>query len=191
VLDAEGRPIEGATVTFTLDAAAGSAGASFLGGGAQATAFTDEDGVASSPRLVANSTAGRFGGVATTAGAAKPLVYSFRNRAAKPAAVTVGAASGQSTTVGTRFPVPLAVTITDAYGNPVPGVLVTFTAPLGGASGRFAPSGSRTARVRTNANGIAVAPGLVANSTPGGFAVTASVRGTSRRAAFALVNRRR
>jgi hypothetical protein len=190
VLDAENRPIEGATVTFTVDAAAGGAGATFVGGGAQATAFTDENGVASSPRLVANSTAGRFGGVATTAGA-QPLVYSFRNRAAKPAAVTAGAASGQSTTVGTRFPVPLAVTVTDAYGNAVTGALVTFTAPLGGASGRFAPSGSRTVRVRTNANGIAVAPGLVANGRSGGFAVTASVRATNRRAAFALVNRPR
>jgi protocatechuate 3,4-dioxygenase beta subunit len=191
VLDAEGRPVEGATVTFAVDAAGDSAGATFVGGGTQATALTDENGLSSSPRLVANSTAGRFGGVATTAGAAKPLVYSFRNAAAKPAAITAGAAGGQSTTVGTRFPVPLAVTVTDAYANPVAGALVTFTAPAGGPSGRFARSGRRVVRVKTNRSGVAVAPALVANARPGGFAVAAGVRGTSRRAAFALVNRPR
>jgi protocatechuate 3,4-dioxygenase beta subunit len=189
VRDAAGRPIEGATVTFTIDATAGGAGASFVGGGTQATALTDENGLATSPRLLANATAGRFGAAAATASASSPVLYSLRNLAAKPTTITAGAAAAESTTVGTRFPIPLAVKVTDADSNPVAGALVTFTAPAQGPSGRFATSGSRRVRVRTNARGVAVAPPLVANATPGGFAVTASVRGTSQRAAFALVNR--
>jgi hypothetical protein len=191
VLDPHRRPIAGATVTFTVDAAQGSAGATFAGGGTQATAFTNENGVATSPRLLANSTAGRFSGAATTTGVSQPVVYSFRNTAAKPTTITAGAASGQSTTIGTRFPVRLAVTVADADGNPVSGAIVTFTAPKSGASGRFGPSGSRAASVATDTDGVAVAPAFAANSKSGGFAVTASVRGTSRRAAFPLVNRPR
>jgi protocatechuate 3,4-dioxygenase beta subunit len=189
VVDAAGRPIEGASVSFTIDPAAGGAGAAFVGGGTQATALTDENGLASSPRLVANATAGRFGAAAATAGVIEPLVFDLRNLAGRPVTVTAGAAGGESTTVGTRFPIRLAVTVTDAAKNPVAGVPVTFSAPARGASGRFSPAHSRTVRVKTDAEGVAVAPPFVANGKPGGFAVTASARGASGRAAFALVNR--
>jgi hypothetical protein len=43
-------------------------------------------------------------------------------------------------------------------------------------------------RVRTNAQGVAVAPAFTANATAGGYAVTATVAGSRQRAAFALVN---
>ena len=58
VLDSGGNPVAGMTVTFTLGSGASSAcgttssssaGASFTGGGAQATATTGANGVASSP----------------------------------------------------------------------------------------------------------------------------------------------
>jgi hypothetical protein len=45
-------------------------------------------------------------------------------------------------------------------------------------------------RVKTNADGIAVAPPFTANGKPGGFIVTATVAGTRAHAAFALVNTR-
>src|SRR5581483_4288293 len=68
VLDASGNPVSGQTVTFTLGSAGGggaasaapSAGASFAGGSAQATATTDSDGVATSPAFTANGTIGSF-----------------------------------------------------------------------------------------------------------------------------------
>src|SRR5439155_5766659 len=41
VTDGSGRPVEGQTVTFAFGAAAAGAGASFVGGAAQATATTD------------------------------------------------------------------------------------------------------------------------------------------------------
>jgi adhesin/invasin len=87
---------------------------------------------------------------------------------------------------GTQFPIRLAVTVSDKNGNPVPGVIVTFKAPRGGASGRFEGK-KRAVTVETDAMGIAVAPRFVASKTPGGYVVRAVAAG--RAAAFALVNR--
>jgi protocatechuate 3,4-dioxygenase beta subunit len=204
VLDASGQPIEGASVTFTLTAAAGGAGASFADGATQATELTDATGQATSPPLVANKTAGSFTAGASTAGNANPARYTLQNLAGAPAKISAGAASGQSTPASSRFPIPLAVTVTDTDGNPVPAATVIFTAPRRGASGRFAahrlawnqsaktgetptrPHGRRTVRVQTNANGIAIAPAFTANATPGGYIVTATANGL--RVAFALIN---
>ena len=184
VLNANGQPVEGATVTFSINASDTGAGASFVAGGAQATALTGVDGRAVSPTLVAGKTAGVFTATASTNGA-PPLAFTLTNVAAAPYSIGVGAASGTSAVAGTRFAVPLAVTVTDKSGNPVKGVVVVFAAPVRGATGRFTHS-SRVARVSTNANGIAVAPPFTASRVAGGFVVTAAV--AARRAAFALVN---
>jgi protocatechuate 3,4-dioxygenase beta subunit len=185
VLDGAGRPVEGATVTFTITSAAEGAGATFVGGGAVATAVTDEHGRAASPALVADTTAGRFGATAAATGVSRPAVYSLRNVAGPPATIAAGAGAAQSTTVGTEFPIRLAVTVTDANRNPVAGAVVVFAAPARGASGRF--GAARTAKVITDADGVAVAPTFTAGAEPGGFVVTARVRGAARAAAFALV----
>ncbi len=120
LLDANGQPIEGATVTFAITAADNGAAANFLGGTSQATALTDANGLATAPPLIANKTAGTFTATATAPGA-QPGQYTLENLAAAPTGITAGAANGQSTTVGTRFPIPLAVTVTDKNGNPVAG----------------------------------------------------------------------
>jgi protocatechuate 3,4-dioxygenase beta subunit len=189
VLDASGKPIEGLSVTFTLPQAATGAGASFLGGSNQATDLTDADGQASSPPVVANSTAGRFTATAAAAGIAKRISYSLENVAGTAATIKAGAADGQAAPAGSRFPIPLAVTVADADKNPVPGALVRFAAPARGPSGHFAKHG-RVVWVRSNANGIAVAPAFTADARPGGYVVTATVA-SSARTAFALVNRQR
>jgi protocatechuate 3,4-dioxygenase beta subunit len=188
VVDANGRPIEGASVTFTLPSAATGAGATFLSGETQATRLTDRSGRASSPRLVANATAGRFTASAAVTGSSKSVTYVLRNVAGRPDTITAGGASGQSVPVGSRFPIRFAVSVTDASQNPVAGAVVTFNAPARGPSGRFART-NRIARVKTNGAGVAVAPAFSANGTPGGYIVTARVGG--HRAAFALVNRAR
>src|SRR5262249_1637239 len=134
---AKGRPLDGMTVTFTIAKAAGGAGATFADGTGQATAITNSSGWASSPPLVANSTAGSFTASATSTGVGAPVGYRLRNVAAKPASITAGAASAEGTSVGSRFPIPLAVTLVDGDDNPVVGAIVTFTAPVRGPSGRF------------------------------------------------------
>ncbi len=87
-----------------------------------------------------------------------------------------GVASTESTVVGTRFPVRLAVTVTDKNGNAVAGVTVRFTAPGRGASGRFNGT-KRMVAIRTDAKGVAVAPRFVANRAAGGYVVSASAGG--------------
>ncbi|MDX6516166.1 MAG: hypothetical protein QOH73_1832 [Gaiellaceae bacterium] len=190
VLDAEGKPLEGASVTFTLVPSASGAGASFVGAAAQATVLTDAAGLASSPPLQANTVAGRFTATATLPGVTEPLRFSLRNLAGTPATIAAGVGATESALTRSRFPVRLAVTVTDARNNPVPGAVVTFTAPARGASGHFGRRGRRI-RVATNASGVAVAPSFTANAKPGGYAVVATVRGARRPAAFALVNERR
>ena len=190
LLDANGQPIEGATVTFAIAAADNGAAANFLGGTSQATALTDANGLATAPPLIANKTAGRFTATATALGA-QPGQYTLENLAAAPSSITVGAANGQSTIVGMRFPISLAVTVTDKHGNPVAGASITFTAPAKGASGHFTVRRMRTSRivrVRTNSKGIAVAPLFTADASVGGYAVTATVKGSSAQTAFSLLN---
>jgi hypothetical protein len=205
VLDADGNPVAGATVAFTLGsnaggsspagsgaAGSGTAGGSFEDGASQVDAVTDSAGIASSPRLVANSTAGAFTAMAGTPGIAATAGFKLRNLAGPPVAVTAGAAASESTAVGARFPIHLAVTVTDAEQNPVAGALVTFSAPARGPTGVFASgrrtSGRRTPSVRTNSSGVAIAPALRANGRPGGYIVRARVRRARSQAAFALVN---
>lgn len=202
-----GQPVEGVTVTFAVNAGPSGASASFLGGTTQATATTDASGRATAPPLVANTVAGAFTATASAANRTGSTVsYPLLNIAGEPAAISAGPASGETTAVGNRFPVPLAVTVTDKYGNPIGGAAVTFSAPRHGASGQFTirdrrpkhrhhPTGkgqlahlSRTARVETDQNGAAVAPPFTANQTAGGYIVTATVNGSAKTAAFPLVN---
>ncbi len=225
VLDAGGNPVAGVGVTFTLGSAsaascgasaAAGAGAGFAGGGIQATATTDSGGLATSPVFTASTAAGSFAATATasvsggggggteSAGKAAapsvaPVSFSLVNLAGKPAKIAPGVGSTQSTPAATAFPIRLAVTVTDAHKNPVPGALVTFSAPADGASGRFTlqtrgshrhrahVSYAHTVAVKTSACGIAVAPPFTASSQPGGYIVKASAQ-PARPAAFALVN---
>lgn len=196
VREPDGSPVVGATVTFMLGSSAGAtgssagAGATFLARGAQATATTGAKGIATSPPLAANGVAGTFKATATVSGTVAVTQFTLRNRAGAPATVTTGVAARESATVGDRFAIALAVTVTDAEHNLAPRVEVTFTAPAFGASGTFAthPRGSRTVTVTTDAAGVAVAPSFIANGEQGGYVVMATVR-HARPAAFALVNK--
>jgi len=194
VRDGSGKPLQGASVTFTLGSSGGAvggsgsgseAGASFATGSTQATATTNAAGIAVSPALTANTTAGSFTASAATSGGARVMIFALRNLAGSAAAITPGAAATESVSVGTRFPIRLAVTITDTHQNPVAGVAVTFAAPARGPSGRF-PGKRRMVRVKTDAKGVAIAPALVANKVAGGWVVRATAAGHS--VAFALVN---
>jgi adhesin/invasin len=201
-----GKPVQGASVTFTFGAAGSAtaeAGATFLNGATQATEATNASGIATSPAFSANTIAGTFTATATTNGTTSAASFTLRSRPGRAATVAVGAASGESTVAGRRFPIRLAVTVTDRDGNRVAHAVVTFRAPAAGPSGDFVarppapgprprgpiPMGtSGTARVATDSNGIALAPPLTANHRSGGYVVIATVRGTALHATFALVN---
>lgn len=104
---------------------------------------------------------------------------------ASPASISASSGTPQSVTAGSSF-VPLVAVVKDGHGNPVSGVLVTFTAPSSGASGTFA-GGANTAM--TNVSGLATSAVFTANGTAGSYNVTASVAGVNTSAVFALTNK--
>ena len=178
-LTESGRPVSGVTVTFT--APTNGASATFPSSN---TATTDSNGRAS-VAVKANTVAGAYD-VTATAG---PLDASFSltNNAAAPASVIALSGGGQSAVPGTTFASPLRAKVLDAFGNAVPGVTVTFTAPANGASGTFT-GGVKSANANTDSSGIADAPAFTANTTSGTYDVTASVTGVATPATFSLTN---
>jgi streptogramin lyase/N-acetylneuraminic acid mutarotase len=104
---------------------------------------------------------------------------------AATAQLSIVAGAVQSTLVNTAYAQPFEVLAADAYGNPISGTSVIFTAPLSGPSGTF--GNSAAALVVTDAHGLATAPTFMANTRAGSFTVTASA-GNSPQATFALTN---
>jgi Zn-dependent metalloprotease len=105
-----------------------------------------------------------------------------------PAILTVMSGSGQEAVPLTAFTAPLSTLVTDQYYNPVPGIDVTFTAPLTGASGAFADTSSNETHVITGSDGIAVSPIFTANATSGSYTVSATTTGVTSPASFLLKN---
>ena len=95
-------------------------------------------------------------------------------------------ATPQTAAPGSAFANALAVTVTDASGNAVPGVSVTFTAPASGAGGTF-EGGGIAVTTATNASGIASATKFTANAVTGSYTVTATSAGLPM-VNFALTN---
>ena len=163
--DAGGNPVSGVVVTFS----APGSGASGTFAGGQNTATTDASGVATSAAFTANGTAGSYT-VNATAGA-QTAGFALTNTVGVPATIAVVSGSNQSTAINTAFASPLKVIVKDAGGNPISGVVVTFSAPGSGASGTFA-GGQNTAT--TDASGIATSAVFTANGTAANYTVTAT-----------------
>ncbi|MBP1653894.1 MAG: Ig domain protein, group 1 domain protein, partial [Bacteroidetes bacterium] len=105
--------------------------------------------------------------------------------AGSASAVTATAGTPQAAKVGTAFGARMVARVTDAAGNPVGGVAVTFNAPSTGASGSF-DAGENT--VVADTSGFAVAPIFTANFVAGTYVVTAIASGAPTFAVFELTN---
>ena len=105
--------------------------------------------------------------------------------AGPPSVVSATGGTPQSAKVGTPFGLRMEATASDAAGNPVGGIAVTFDAPTSGASGTF-DGGEST--VVSDSSGAAVAPGFTANSVAGAYEVTAHTPGAQTIAVFELTN---
>jgi hypothetical protein len=199
----------GIAVTFSAPAS-GASGMFSTTASNTATVGADASGAVAAPPFTANTAAGSY--TVTASSQYGSVSFSLANTAAgvwcstldrrasisagEPVKLAAGVGSTQSTRVGAKFPIRLAVTVTDADGNPVPDALIAFSAPVAGASGRFTVhardhrhrvSHPRAVEVETDACGIAVAPAFAANDAPGGYIVEATAEHL-RPAAFALVN---
>ncbi len=180
VRDSSGNPVPGVIVTFV--APSSGPGGSFEGSN---QVFTGPNGVAVAPRFTANNTAGRYQVTASVQGVATPAVYDLTNTPGPPATISPFGAMSQSTVVGTTFPLPVQAIVRDAFGNPVPNRVVTFTSPSTGASCNFPSSGIGTAT--TNDSGVASIV-AVANTIAGQYTVTATVVGAQSPAFYTLTN---
>jgi hypothetical protein len=86
--------------------------------------------VATSASITANSHAGGpYNVVATTNTGSATNNFSLTNLVGPPAHIATTGGSGQSTIVNTAFANPLVATVTDAGGNLLSGITVTFTPP--------------------------------------------------------------
>lgn len=180
VRDASGNPVRNLTVTFTVPSSG--PGGMFAGGG---NFTTDSNGVVTAPQFTANTTAGRYTVNATVAGVPTPAQFQLTNTPGVANSVVLAGGSGQSTTVGTVFPVPLQALVRDNWNNPVPGILVTFTSPSTGPSCNFAGFAIGTATTDTNGIASIIA---IANQLAGSYNVVATVSGISTPANFSLSN---
>jgi hypothetical protein len=161
-------------VLVTLTAPASGASGHFINNSASITLSTDSWGVASSA-FTANSTSGTYNVIATAPGL--PAVnFALTNLPGPASSMTaLQNSTPQTTPVNTAFARPLGVTVKDAFGNPVPGVSVTLTAPASGASGHFT-NNSPSITLSTNSSGV-VSSAFTANATAGSYQVAATATG--------------
>lgn len=176
VTDADGDPVPGVTVTYAAPTDGASAELS------STTATTDATGRASIT-ATANTVAGSYIVTATVEGVDTPAAFNLTNAAGAAAATIAASGEAQSAIVGTPFPEPLVVRVTDAFGNPVEGVEVSYDAPDAGASAILSATS-----VLTDANGLAEVT-ATANDEAGSYEIAATVDGIAPPATFALTNR--
>jgi hypothetical protein len=166
--DEYGNRLAGVLITFM--APNNGASALFVGGN---TATTDTNGQVSK-NITANTVAGTYNITATASGGNNPSTtfVNLTNTPAAPATLTATAGSNQSTAVNTAFATDLLATLTDQYGNGVPGVTITFSAPGSGASASF-PSGDTGV---TDTKGQ-VSKAIIANTVTGTYDIMAVASG--------------
>ena len=183
-VDQYGNPVPNIGITF----AAPTTGASGHFSNNEGGIFGTSNGVTGllSVAFTANTIASSYSVTATANGIVTPVSFNLTNTAGTPASIAAASGSPQIATVNTLFGSSLVATVDDVYGNPVPGALVTFTAPASGAGGTFSNS-SNTITASTNASGQA-SEVFTANTTAASYTVTAAVSGVGAPASFSLTN---
>src|SRR5579872_3755541 len=177
---ASGNPVPGAMVLFSSDYQF----AAFPNGRYQDAELVDANGVATSKILTADGLAGSYFVSAFAAiydyvggGYGSGTIFSATNIPGPPAQMALG--NGPtfplSTLIGIPFPGGPVVRITDAGGNFLAGLPVTFSAPATGASATC--GGKSSCTILTDGSGAAISPVWMPNSTPGSYNLTASVPG--------------
>jgi hypothetical protein len=184
VEDIHGNPIAGAAVTFTAPTS-GPSGT--FGGKSSVTVLSNAHGIATAPPFAANTQAGSFLVTIVVQGGTAPASISLTNLAGPAARLSIVSGNAQTAAVNSAFGVPLAVRVTDAFGNAVSAVRVTFDVQPNKTTGAAAFFNGKTkATVTTDNTGLATAPVLQAKGKRGGFSVTAALAGESSQAILRL-----
>ncbi len=163
ITDQFGNPVSGVSVTFAVTGGGGS-----VAGG---SATTNVLGIATVTSWTLGTTAGT-GNNTLQASSAGLSSVSFSASATAGAATTVAlsAGNGQTATVNTAVATDPAVFVSDAFGNAVSGIGVTFAVTGGGGS---VTGGSQT----SNASGIATVTSWTLGTTAGGNTLSATSAG--------------
>jgi hypothetical protein len=189
VYDSASKPVSNTLVTFTAPST-GPSGTFNNNSSIVFSGTTDVNGVVNAGVFTANALVGTYTVSAAAAGVATPANFSLTNTAPPVVGATsiaVSGGSGQSTPISTTFTIPLAAIVRDNNNSPLPGVLVTFSAPTSGASGSF-PGGVASVTALTNSSGIATANSFTANGSVGSYSVVATTSGVAGQAVFNLIN---
>jgi hypothetical protein len=173
VEDANSVAISGYNVTFTANPGSSGQSGTFSNSTGTIQVGTNGSGVASAGTFKAGSKTGAYT-VNATAGTAS-ATFNLTNTPAAPANITITSGNGQSTLVRAGFTNPLAVTVTDSFGNAVPNATVTFAAPMGSTASITFSNASTTISQTTNSLGQASSGSITANAFAGSYNVQASV----------------
>jgi hypothetical protein len=175
VTDAGGNPVAaGTTVVFTVTPASNGASTTVASLSPTTTGTT---GVATATFTANAIKGGPYTVTATPTTGTGSATFSLTNNPGPATSITITAGNNQFTPNSTAFSTPLSVTVTDAGGDLLPSLPVTFTIVPGasGVSGSFT-SGTTTIQ-NTNTSGVATALTITANGKIGSFTVTASTPG--------------
>jgi hypothetical protein len=143
VTDSVGNHVgAGVSVTFAVTA----------GGGSVATpnAVTNGSGIATAGKWTLGGTAGSNALQATSGSlSGSPVTFHATGTVGPATTMTLNAGDGQQAAAGMRVATDPSVLVTDAYGNPVPGVAVAFAVDPGGGSTTAASATTDTSGIAT------------------------------------------
>ena len=177
VADQFGNLLPGVPVAFEVEAGSGT-----LEGEAQAT---NGSGVASAGTWTLGTGAGPQS-VLVVVNGVDPVTLSATATAGEPVSSSSAAGDVQVATAGTAVSVLPSVLVLDAFGNPVPGVGVTFAETetpesSGGAGGGTPPSGPNAT---TGPDGIAAVESWVLGTSAGAYELSAFISGIAEPVVF-------
>lgn len=176
VLDGNGNPVPGVVVGFAAPFALATA---IL---AASSAQTGSDGIATLTAH-ASTVTGTYSVTASLSGSTAPVAVTLTNTAGPAITITASLASTpQNAQVDHAFTAPLSVRVTDAFGNNVPGAVVTFAVPATGATGVL-----NATQATTGSDGRASVT-ITAGTVTGAYTATAATTGVATPAAFQLAN---
>ena len=123
VLDAAGLGVAGTSVTFSVISGGGSVTGS--------PAVTNGNGIATVDGWTLGTAAGANNNMLRAVAAEiDSVTFTASATPASAAVITISAGDAQSATVGTAVALAPEVRVDDQFGNPVPGVSVTFMSPI-------------------------------------------------------------
>ena len=165
VTDVIGNAVAGVSVTFEVTTGGGT-----ITGGVKTTGA---DGIAAVDSWTLGAKAGINQLLARATGlVGSPVTFAAVGRAGPASAIVSSAGDNQSVVAGAAVSISPAVLVTDANGNPVAGVPVTFAVASGGGA---IAAASQTTRV----DGIAAVGSWTLGTSPGTNTLTASAPGLS------------